>query len=146
MTTDKSSDQILDVLEDDGNRLRDRIAMPAWLAPTVGLLVAAWTASPAVGPRNTDAAYLFSAGGVLLALYLAARAAGVRYGRPTARAYVILATASVTVLALYSSSLGLVSLDLHRWVLLPVSISAVTGHLVTRLVEREISARVLRAR
>jgi hypothetical protein len=118
--------------------------MPAWLAPTIALLAAAYVASPAIGDRTGSSAYLVTVGGIVLALYLAAHTAGVRHGRLRGRAYWIVGAASASGLALYSTSLGLVSLDLHWWVILPALGAAGVGYATTRLVERESLAGVTR--
>lgn len=144
MAPNTHSHQMLETLAQDRTRLRAQVKMPAWLAPTIGFLAATWIASPAVGDSTANSAYLFSVGGVVLAIYLATRAAGVRYGRLNAHAYVVIGAAGATGLALYSTSLGLVSVDLRWWVILPVLAMAVVGYLATHIVERESLAKVAR--
>lgn len=132
---------MLDALREDRAQLSKRVGMPAWLAPTIGFLTAAWVASPALGDQTATFAYPISLGGIVLAIYLAAHTAGVRHGRLRGRAYWIVGAAIVIGLALYSTSLGLVSFDLRWWVILPVLATAGVGCAATRLVERESLAR-----
>ena len=144
MATDTDSRQMLDALEDDRARLSERVRMPTWLAPTIAFLAAAWVASPGIGDQTLTSAYLISAGGIVLAIYLAAHTAGVRHGRLSGRAYSIVGAAGAVGLALYSTSLGLVSADLRWWAMLPALAAAGAGYAATRLVERESLASVTR--
>lgn len=146
MTQDSSSRQMLDVLEEDRARLSERAGMPTWLAPTIALLTAAWVASPAIGDRTANSGYLFGLGGIVLAIYLAVCTAGVRPGRLRGRTNWIIVAATAIGLALYSTSLGLVSFDLRWWVILPALTTAGVGYIATRLVERERLAKVTRGR
>lgn len=146
MTRDTNSRRMLEALEEDRARLSERVRMPIWLAPTIAFLTAAWVASPAVGDQAASSAYLISVGGIVLAIYLAVHTAGVRHGCLRGRAYWIVGAASAIGLALYSTSLGLVSLDLRWWVILPALAAAGTGYETTRLVERDSLASVTRGR
>jgi uncharacterized membrane protein (DUF485 family) len=144
MAPDNNSRQMLDVLEEDRARLSERVRMPTWLAPTIAFLTAAWVASPAIGDQAATSAYPLSVGGIVLAIYLAAYTAGVRHGRLRGRASWIVGAASAIGLALYSTSLGLVSFELRWWVSLPALAAAGAGYATTRLVERESLASVTR--
>ena len=144
MTPETSSRKILDTLEGDRARLIARVGMPAWLAPTIAGLAAVWVASPALSDQASTSVYPVSLAGVMIAIYLAARTAGVRHGRLRGRAAWVVAAASLIGLMLHSTSLGLVSFDLHWWVVLPALATAGVGFAATRLVERESLARVNR--
>lgn len=146
MAKDTNARQMLDALEEDRARLSERVGMPTWLAPTIAVLTAAWVASPAIGDQTATSAYAISTGGIILAICLAARTAGVRHGRLRGRAYWPVGAATPIGLALYSTSLGLVSFDLRWWVILPGLAMAGAGFTATRLVERESLATVTRVR
>lgn len=146
MAPDTDPRQTLDVLEEDRVRLSHRVGMPTWLAPIVALFTAAWTASPVIGDQTATYVYPISVAGLVLAIYLAARTAGVRHGRMSGRAYGFLGAATAIGLVLHSTSLGLVSFDLHWWVTLPAVVAALVGYTATRLVEREILTKVTRGR
>ena len=101
-------------------------------------------ASPAFSDQTATSVYPVSLAGVLLAISFAARTAGVRHARLRGRAVWVVVAASLVGLVLHSTSLGLVSFDLHWWVVLPAVATAGVGFGATRLVERESLARVTR--
>lgn len=146
MASDNNSQQLLDVLGEDRARLRKRVGMPAWLAPTIAVFFAAWVASPAIGEQTSSDVYLISVIGTLLAIYFATRAAGVRHGGLRGRGVGVVAVTTLIGLALYSTSLGLVSFDLRWWVVLPALAAAGLGHAATLVLERLTLARVTRVR
>ena len=144
MTPESSPRHVLDTLEGDRARLSARVGMPTWLAPTIAFLTAAWVASPAFSDQTATSVYPVSLAGVLLAISFAARTAGVRHARLRGRAVWVVVAASLVGLVLHSTSLGLVSFDLHWWVVLPALATAGVGFGATRLVERESLAKVTR--
>ncbi len=145
MATDPNARQMLDALDQDRARLGEKVGMPGWLAPVIAFLTAAWVTSPAIGDQNPTTAYL-SVGGIGVAISLAARAAGVRHGRLRGPAYWFVGAATLLGMALYSTSLGLVSFDLRWWVILPGLAMAAVGYGATRLVEQDSLASLTRVR
>ena len=99
-------------------------------------------ASPAFSDQTATSVYPVSLAGVLLAIFFAARTAGVRHARLRGRAVWVVVAASLVGLVLHSTSLGLVSFDLHWWVVLPALATAGVGFGATRLVERESLVRL----
>lgn len=112
----RAAAEALDSLTMDRERLAGRLRVPWALMAAIGALAAWWVASAATA--RPGAAYEPPATGwiallgVLVVAHLVQRETGVRLGAMGARAAWATAGILVTCLALFSVSLGLVSLEL----------------------------------
>lgn len=136
--SDDQTHKHLDILRSDRHDLAARLDGPRWLGPGLGVVVAAFVASPVVPDeswRNTVFLLALAASIALLASYR--RATGIKLSRVGPRASLIYAVAAGLTLLLLSVSYGLAAGGLSWW----VSASAVAAFLlVTWLVRLFISA------
>jgi hypothetical protein len=116
----------------DRATLRDRAKMPRWFSIAVGMVLASWVASPAVDPDRNSGSYAFALVAVLLLLNTARRSTGVRHAALRSRGWLVGAALLAIAMALYSTSLALVSLDLSWWVIAPSLAMLIAGWLGVR--------------
>jgi hypothetical protein len=110
---------LLDEMHHDRAALSERAKMPRWFSPAVGLVLASWVGSPAVGPDRDSESYIFGLMAVLLLIEAARRSTGVRHAGLGVRGWSVGMALLVSAMGLYSASLALVSLNLSGWVIAP---------------------------
>jgi hypothetical protein len=114
-------------MQRDRATLRDRAKMPRWFPIAVGMVLAGWVASPAVDPDRHSGAYVFALVAVLLLLDTARRSTGVRHAALGSRGWLVGIALLAIAMALYSTSLALVSLNLSWGVIAPSLAMFVAG-------------------
>jgi hypothetical protein len=121
-TAPRVAAELLDELQADRQRLARHAEAPRWLAPGFGLLAGLYVAAPALPgePRSGGFVTMAIIIGVLL-VYLSSRATGVRFSRFGLAGWAAFSGAVVGGLIFFSVSLGLVSLGLHWWVIVPAA-------------------------
>lgn len=145
--TPRAAAQLLDALAADRSQLAARLAAPAWLYPLFGVLTALYVAAPALAPGTARSLVTSSAIAATLALVWGyPRLSGVRVARAGASALLTLGLLLGATLLLLSVSLGLASLGLRWWALLPAAASFALTVLLGRLFDRRYRERVRRGR
>lgn len=125
----------LDLLEADRVTLSERVRLPGWLVPVLGVLVGAWVGSPALtGAGDTSTWFSLYVVGVVL-IVGATRASGVRLKTVGARGWVAVGLVLAAVLVFYSVSLALESLGLVWWVVVPALLAAVGAVVAVRVID-----------
>ena len=119
--------EMLNTLSDDRQRLAQQVRVPWTLMAAFGALGAWWVgsaASAAPGAHyETPQSGWMALLGALVVIHLVQRETGIRFRSLGARANWMVAVIAVTCLALFSVSLGLVSLQLP-WAVVATSLAA----------------------
>jgi hypothetical protein len=118
----RAAADLLDELQADRQRLARRAEAPRWLAPAFGLLAGLYVAAPALpgDPRSG----VFVTMGIILGIvlvFLSSRATGVKFSNLGLQGWAAFTGAVAGGLLFFSVSLGLVSLGLHWWVIVPAA-------------------------
>ena len=144
-TTNHSARETLAQLSHDRSVLAGRVAAPTWHWPLLGLIVALFIASPAIG--NDAIGDTIFIGCVVAAIIVSGRYAkevGAKGLRSGIHGVVLGAIFLAGALILYSVSLGLVASDHPLWVVLPALGSFMLviwlGRLFTGVLEERLTS------
>jgi hypothetical protein len=118
----RAAADILGELQADRARLAQRTQAPRWLAPGFGVIAGLYVLIPALPGDRPGTGFVTTALVVgIVMVYASRRITGIKFARFGAQAWFALAGAVIGTLALFSVALGLVSLDLHWWVVAPAA-------------------------
>ncbi|HWR86763.1 MAG TPA: hypothetical protein VN200_12270 [Rhodoglobus sp.] len=139
------SKDVLRELDADRAALAARVRTPWWLAAGFGLIAACFVVSPAFDGNRTGVIIA----SVVLAVAMIAvyrRSTGVKLPGLGVIPWVVILSATASVLLLFSFSLGLASLDLHGWIAIPTVAAFAIGAGMTVLFTAAARRRMRRVR
>jgi hypothetical protein len=143
----RAAAELLDELQADRERLARRSEAPRWLAPGFGLLAGLYVAGPALPGEPRSGGFVTTAIIVgIVMVFLSSRATGVKFSRFGPRAWVAFAGAVLGGLFFFSVSLGLVSLGLHWWVIVPAAATFALVVWLTRVMSSSMRRNLNRER
>jgi hypothetical protein len=126
---------LLSVLDADRTALGVRARRPAWLAPALGAVTAAWITTSQTARSDSPSPWFFLFFVAMILVLVATRSTGVRLKGIGARGWVAYLALVVTGLLLYSTALALFSLRLDWWVAVPAVLMFVATVATVRVID-----------
>lgn len=126
---------LLSALDADRTALGRRARRPAWLAPALGAVAAAWITTSHTARSDSPSPWFFLFLAAMMLVLVATRSTGVRLKGIGAGGWVAYLALVATGLLLYSTALALVSLRLDWWVAVPAVLMFVATVATVRVVD-----------